>query len=186
VLGSPTSIMFRTDLAQESQPFFSERYLHADKEVCFRMLQQSDFGFILRVLTFTRRHNESVTSLTNVLDTRRQENMLLLEQYGGSLLSDADFKQTKERDVRAYYDFLARNAGTGVGREFWHSHRQVLAAVGVPFKWSKLIYAIMRRWSNPRNALRDFIKDTAGGNRQVNPKTVRFLEANRKANFSRL
>lgn len=186
VLGSPTSIMFRTDLIQKGQPFFSEQYLHADKEVCFRMLQQSDFGFVLQVLTFTRRHNESVTSLTNVLDTRRQENLLLLEQYGGSLLNRADFEKTKERDVHAYYDFLARNVGTGVGRDFWHSHRQVLAAVGMPFKWSKLIYAILRRWTNPRSALTDFIKDISGGNRKVNPKTVRFLEANRKANFSRL
>jgi hypothetical protein len=184
VLGSPTSIMIRTVLTRGSAPFFSEQYLHADKEACFRVLQQSNFAFVMQVLTFTRRHNESVTSLTSLLDTRRQENLLLLDRYGKTVLSHADYEDTKARELRAYYDFLARNVGTGIGREFWRSHRQILEEVGAPFKRSKLAYAFLRRWTNPRTALREFISDAAASGRRVNPKTVRFLEANRKTNLS--
>ena len=43
------------------------------------MLRHCEFGFVRQVLTFTRRHNESITSLTNSLDTRRQ----ILETRGG-------------------------------------------------------------------------------------------------------
>ena len=85
VLGSPTSILIRSRLVRACQPFFTDEFLHADKEACLRLLLDCDFGFIKQVLTYTRRHNESVTSLTNSLDTRRQENLLLLQKYGPNI-----------------------------------------------------------------------------------------------------
>ena len=92
VFGSPTSVLIRSDLLSDAAPFFSDEFLHADKDACLRVLQESDFGFIRQVLTYTRRHNESVTSLTNSLDTRRQENLLILKKHGQALLSDAELE----------------------------------------------------------------------------------------------
>ena len=180
VLGSPTSILIRSTLAQSGRPFFSEDCLHADKEACIRVLQHCDFGFVRQVLTFTRRHNESVTQLTSLLDTRRQENLLLLEQYGPALLTDPDFRSAKSKELRSYYDFLARKAGTGIGREFWNSHRKILRAAGSPFSRSSLVYAILRRWMNPMGALKDYIQDRSHRDRKVEAKTIRFLDASRK------
>ena len=179
VLGSPTSILIRSALTQRDEPFFSEDYLHADKEACLRILRHCDFGFVRQVLTFTRRHNESVTSLTNSLDTRRQENLLLLEKYGPEMLSDSEYHSSVTRELRAYYDFLARNAGTGVGDEFWDSHRQILQAAGHPFDRSRLLLAILRRWTNPRCALKEYIRDTSNRDHKAGKKTMRFLSASR-------
>ena len=180
VLGSPTSIMIRSTLMQSDKQFFVEDYLHADKDACLRLLLHCDFGFVRQVLTFTRRHNESITSLTNFLDTRRQENLLLLEKYGPAILSNAEFQSTKSRELRSYYDFLAKKAGTGIGGEFWSSHRKVLRSAGCPFSQLKLIYAMLRRWANPLSALKDYIQETSHRERNVDGKTMRFLAASRK------
>ena len=153
--------------------------MHADKEACLRLLRHCDFGFVRQVLTFTRRHNESITSLTNSLDTRRKENLLLLEKYGPVALSDSEFLHARSRELRTYYDFLARKAGTGMGQEFWGSHRHVLHAAGFPFSRSKMLHAMVRRWTNPRSALKEYIRDTSDRDHKAGKKVSRFLSASR-------
>ena len=179
VLGSPTAFMIRSNLLRNDERFFSEDYLHADKDACLRLFQTCDFGFVRQVLTFTRRHNESVTSLTNRLDTRRQENLLLLEKYGPTMLPESEYHSSVARELRSYYDFLARNIGTGIGQEFWESHRQVLHAAGHPFKRLKLLVAMLRRWTNPRSALKEYVRDRSIRDSKAGDKTKRFLSASR-------
>jgi len=179
VLGSPTAIMIRSSLVQSKERFFLEEYLHADKDACLRLLQDCDFGFVRQVLTFTRRHNESVTSLTNRLDTRRQENLLLLRKYGPDMLPESEYHSSVARELRAYYDFLARKAGTGTGQEFWDSHRQVLDAAGHPFRRSRLLFAMLSRWMIPHRALKEYIHDRANRDREAGRKIVRFLGTSR-------
>ena len=179
VLGSPTAILIRSSLVWGKELFFLEEYLHADKEVCLRLLQDCDFGFVRQVLTFTRRHNESITSKTNTLDTRRQENLLLLRKYGPVVLSEPDYRSTTSRELRAYYDFLARNTGTRMGHEFWDSHRQILSAAGHPFRRSKLLHAMLRRWANPRSAFKEHVSATSKRDHKASSKTMRFLSASR-------
>jgi glycosyltransferase involved in cell wall biosynthesis len=181
VLGSPSSILIRSRLVTRSEPFFTDEFLHADKEACLRLLPDCDFGFIKQVLTYTRRHNESVTSLTNSLDTRRQENLLLLQKYGPALLSDAEFERAEAREFVDYYNFLARRAGTGSGKAFWDSHRKVLESAGRPFSRWRLARAIAHRWANPAQALKDFTRAASDNSGKVDSKTVGFLSASRKA-----
>jgi glycosyltransferase involved in cell wall biosynthesis len=181
VLGSPTSLLMRSSLVASDIPFFSDEFLHADKDACLRVLQESDFGFIRQVLTYTRRHNESVTSLTNSLDTRRQENLLMLQKYGPALLSDAELQRAEDRELIGYYNFLARKVGTGAGRAFWDSHRKVLGAAGKPFSRWRLARAFARHWADPANALKEFLQAASNDAGRVDNKTVGFLSATRKA-----
>jgi len=180
VLGSPTSVMFRSKMLPSDGQFFSEEFLHADKDACLRILLEHDFGFIRQVLTFTRRHNESVTSLTNSLDTRRQDNFLLLKKYGPTLQSEADYQSTVSIELRAYYDFLARRFGTGCDSAFWKSHREILHNAGHPLSRMRLIVAVLRRWMNPAAALRDYIRDTSHRDKKIDVKAMQFLAASRK------
>lgn len=175
VLGSPTNFLIRSSLLRGGEPFFSEDFLHSDKEACLRVLQHCDFGFISQVLSYTRRHNESVTTKTNVLDTRRQDNLLMLHKYGPELLSEAEYEQTMARELRLYYGFLAGNVGTGVGNEFWTSHEQVLEAAGSPFRPSALFTATVRRWANPLHAFREFRKKRALQNKSPDKETMQLL-----------
>lgn len=180
VLGSPTSIMIRSSLLRSGSPFFSEDYLHSDKDACLRELQTCDFGFVRQVLTFTRRHNESVTSLTNLINTRLQENLLLLRRYGTEVMSDAEFRIALGKELRLYYQFLAKQIGTGIGRGFWESHRAVLAAAGHPYSRVRLMSAFLRWWSSPVTAAKNYMNSAFHPDRKVDFRTLKFLDTNRK------
>jgi len=175
VLGSPTAIMLRTGLVQDGEDFFSEDFLHSDKDACLRVLGECGFGFIRQVLTFTRRHNESVTSKTNRLDTRRQENLLLLQKYGPDLLSKSEYASTRSRELRTYYDFLARNVGAGMGTEFWDSHREVLEAAGSPLSRAALFDAVVRRWANPASAMKEHIRSRSQQHNKIGNETMKYV-----------
>jgi glycosyltransferase involved in cell wall biosynthesis len=62
--GSPSSLLLRSDLVRGRTSFYNEANLHADTEVCFDLLRGVDFGFVHEVLTYTRRHDETVTATT--------------------------------------------------------------------------------------------------------------------------
>jgi glycosyltransferase involved in cell wall biosynthesis len=157
VVGSPTSFLLRTRLVRGADPFFATDFLHADKEACLRLLQECEFGFVRQVLTYTRRHNEAITSLMSTLDSRRQENLLLLEKYGPVFLSNSEFLVARQRELRGYYQFLARNVGTGKGSDFWASHKNILDKAGSPFEKMRLARTFLGRWLNPRSALKEFL-----------------------------
>ncbi len=71
IFGSPTSLLLRSDLVRNRDSFYNEANLNADRVVCFDILQQADFGFVHQVLTYTRRHNESMTSAVHRLGTHK-------------------------------------------------------------------------------------------------------------------
>jgi hypothetical protein len=78
LFGSPSSLLIRSDLIRKRKKFYSETHPHTDKDVCFDILKESDFGFVHQVLTFTRRHNESrLRSLKNWTPTSCTESRSL-------------------------------------------------------------------------------------------------------------
>lgn len=158
VLGSPSSVLMRTNDLGDSSRFYDEDYLHADKDAALSLLADHDFGFVRQVLVFTRRHNESVSSRVKVLDSRRQENLLLLKTHGPRLLTDEEYRAAWEREIRDYYNFLAAHVGTGQGAGFWNAHAEVLQQAGEMFSRSRLAGAFLRRWTNPRMALKDLLR----------------------------
>lgn len=154
VLGSPSSVLMRADDLADTSRFYDEDYLHADKDAALRLFAERDFGFVRQVLVFTRRHNESVSSRANVFDTRRQENLLLLQKYGPEFLSGEEFRFAWKRELRDYYDFMASNIATGKSEEFWMSHKDNLQKAGTTLSRLRLAEAILRRWMNPLMAVK--------------------------------
>ena len=59
VLGSPTALLYRSDLVRARQPFYDESFRHADTEVGYWALMRSDFGMVHQVLTFSRTPSRS-------------------------------------------------------------------------------------------------------------------------------
>jgi glycosyltransferase involved in cell wall biosynthesis len=179
VLGSPTSVLFRTDDVITDSPFFDESFLHADKEACFRLLKSRRFGFVREVLTFTRRHNDSVTSLTNTLDTRRQDDLLILLKHGPDFLTDDEMREVRNKTIRLYYAFLARSVGSGKGSDFWHSHRATLNTAECPYSRTRLMYAVLRQWLDPRSAFRNWQEGVSASSSIASLQASEFLESSR-------
>ena len=94
VFGSPTSLLIRSDLIRNRNPFYNDRYLQVvDQEVCYYILQETDFGFIHDVLTFSRLHTESTTSSVTPLNRLILEILTLLVEFGPIYLGKDEYKQ---------------------------------------------------------------------------------------------
>jgi glycosyltransferase involved in cell wall biosynthesis len=141
VFGSPTSVLFRSDLIRDRKTFYNESHIHADKEACFDVLQSSDFGFVHQVLTFTRRHNEAATSFSNRFNTYLLGNLIILLKYGPIYLDREEYERCLKRHIKQYYAFLGRSAWHLREPEFWDYHKKGLRDIGFPLSLPKLISA---------------------------------------------
>jgi len=141
VFGSPTSLLIRSDIIRSRETFYKESVIHADTEVCFDILQNWDFGFVHQVLTFPRRHNESLSSLMHRFNTRRLANFITFLRYGPVYLSEEEYEKRLERVVENYYRFLARSVFELQDGEFWNYHRNELKKLGYPLSTARLLKA---------------------------------------------
>lgn len=132
LFGSPTSLLIRSDLIRKRAAFYDESLIHADTDVCFQVLAESDFGFVHQVLTYTRRHNESRSSFVHRFHTHAAERLLRLKRYGPLYLPPAEYQQRWQAMTRGYYRLIARGLWDGKGKAFWEYHRQNLAKLDLP------------------------------------------------------
>jgi hypothetical protein len=141
LFGSPTSLLIRSDLIRKRPDFYNEMNIHADKEACFDLLQESDFGFVHQVLTYTRRHNETTTTFIRKFETNRLGHLKILIKYGPIFLTADEVEQDFKQRLDAYHEFLARKVFELKDKEFWDYHKSELKKLGYPLKTLKLIKA---------------------------------------------
>lgn len=142
---SPTSLLIRSRYIRERKKFYSESYLHADVEACYEVLRNADFGFVHQVLTYIRRHDESLTSSSaQKLDTIMKANLELFLQYGPVYLEENEFKGLLEKKLKNYYRTLGRNVFYRRGKEYWDYHKRELGRLGYPISTFKLATASIR------------------------------------------
>ncbi len=154
LFGSPSNILLRADLVRKLQPFYDPTYIHADHEVCFRVLEESDFGFVFKVLTFTRRHNESQTSRARVLNTHGSEALLFFQKHGPKYFAEAEFVRLMKQRLQIHYRFLGRAVFEARGKEFWRYQKSVLERLGSPLSYSFLSVSTLVELLNLVNTLR--------------------------------
>jgi len=142
---SPSSLLILSDLIRKREFFYNEVYLHADVEACYEILQESDFGFVHQVLTYIRKHEESMTSLVAAPNNRIiLSNLDLLARYGPIYLSPDEHKKHFKTKLGSYYYFLARNLFNLRERDFWKFHINGMKRTSFKFRFSKLFYALIR------------------------------------------
>jgi glycosyltransferase involved in cell wall biosynthesis len=146
VFGSPTSLLLRSSLVRKRQPFYSDRAIQCDTDACIDLLQNTDFGFVHQVLTFTRRHDASITSTNHVnLKTNRLAQLQLLQLYGPNLLSKQEYHRALQTLIQNYHKFLVREAMNFRGKAFWRYHVDGLNRAGHPVQLVTLAkYAVIQ------------------------------------------
>lgn len=127
VFGSPSSLMFRSDLVRERNPFYDESNLHADTGVCYDILLESDFGFVHQVLTYTRRHQGAFTAYTKRVGTYKPLHLEHLLDYGPACLTRRELEEQIGIRVAAYLRFLARRPHRFRDSEFRDFHVAALS-----------------------------------------------------------
>ena len=154
VFGSPTSLLVRSDIIRGRESFYNESILHADTDVCLDILQDYDFGFVHQVLTFTRRYNESLTSIMYRFDTRYLAKFTCWVRYGPVYLTQEEYEAHLEVKLEDYYRFLAKKIFELAGREYWQFHRNELKKLGYPLRAPRLIKALFLELLDFRQAVR--------------------------------
>jgi len=160
VFGSPTSLLIRSDIIRNRKAFYNESNLHADSEACYEVLQNWDFGFVHQVLTYTRRHDESITSSFSLrFNTRSPMKINRLKKYGPIYLSPEESEKRLKQIIDDYYRFLAKSVFQLREKQFWNYHENELKKLGYSLDYVKLIRALsLEVWDNPTKTVRRIIK----------------------------
>jgi len=146
VFGSPTSVLFRSDLIRNRDPFYNESNVQADSAACFELLKNCDFGFVHQVLTFSRDHRPGSRVQTSLqLNTAAVGTLHELITYGPYYLTAEEYESSLRVTWSKYYDFLSSSLLHGRPRKFWDYHRSKLREDGLRLKYSSLISAVLRR-----------------------------------------
>lgn len=164
VFGTGTSVMYRSSLVRNRDPFYNESNLHADSEVCLALLRTWDFGFVNQVLTFTRVRPGSLTSFTNDINTLIAGRLHDLVTYGKDYLAPQEFESCLDQLLSDYYDFLAKSVRRRRDKNFWDYHKRKLAGAGVGFDRVRLAKAVLGKIASAVLNPQDTIKKALKGN----------------------
>jgi len=173
LFGSPTTLMYRSDLLAKREPFYSESSLHEDTELCYEVLANADLGFVHQILSFSRvGNNGNLTAIETYFWTLLHSYMTL-RKFGPVFLSPEELAK-RMRPVRAkYLRILGENVLLGREQKFWHYHSEGLATVGeeLPSRWTlapHIARAALKALVRPRwlSRERDRLKWVRNGNEQ--------------------
>ena len=95
--GLPTSILFRSEVVRNRNPFYSEGRLNEDTEACYKILLDRDFGFIRQVLSYAKTENESMSSAVRNLSPYELDKWIIVKRYGNWSLEGDDLRLCQER-----------------------------------------------------------------------------------------
>jgi glycosyltransferase involved in cell wall biosynthesis len=157
VFGTMTSLLIRSDLVRKRANLLSARHLQADMEACFDILQESDFGFIHQVLSFSRERGEATDSLAANINSQRLGDFIIFLKYGPALLHKTEYEARWKKVREQYYRVLAHNVLRYRPKQFWKYHEDVLAAYGGRIdRWlltTSVVAELAAQLSHPLRAL---------------------------------
>ena len=130
LLGTPSSVLYRADLVRARPEFYPlDNPFQLDQEVCYLLLQESDFGFVHQVLTYTRRHDRAESSYYRRVGAEPPGQLSLLVKYGRIYLSEDEYRRRLAARVFDYAALLGRKAGRFRDAEFRDYHAAILSEV---------------------------------------------------------
>ena len=132
VIGGPSSMLLRSNLVRESAPFLDPRFVHADTEAAYRILNHHAFGYVHQVLTYARRQPGRQLASALKLNIRAAEKLRFLLTYGPTALSPQEYRRTLRRELWLYakwHTAQVRHVSWLRNPEFFAAHRSGLNAM---------------------------------------------------------
>jgi glycosyltransferase involved in cell wall biosynthesis len=142
VFGSPTSLLYRSDLVHATSSFYPTSNPHADTTAIYQALEHSDFGFVHQVLSYARIHSDSQTSKSIKYGRINRAMIADLIRFGPTYLSPDERQTRLEALLNWYYSVLVRAVVENRrNKEFWDLQRSELHDMGLEFSWVRLLKA---------------------------------------------
>lgn len=139
VFGTPTSVLFRSDVVRERRAFYDTKSTFEDSEICFELMRMHDFGFVHQVLTFSRTENNSITSSIREFNPYLLMSFIIFQKYGKACLSVEEYEACSKRIVKPYLRYLGKSVLVSRDQGFWHYHAEGLASIGFCLSKTKLL-----------------------------------------------
>ena len=147
VLGTGSSLLYRSDLVRANDPFYNVTNAHGDTEASIALLRHCDFGFVHQVLAFSRQRPGSLMAAAKLTNTLLATRLFELTHYGCDYLTAAELDSCVEDRLAEYYNFLAVSLILRRGdAKFWAFHKAHLIECGVGFSRLRLLGAILARF----------------------------------------
>jgi len=161
VFGTPTTLLFRSEILRSRTPFFNEACLHFDTEACYEFLQKWDLGFVHQVLSFSRTDNISITSALMRFNPDKIDYLITFRKFGPVYLDPTLYEQ-RLREVEFYfYAFLGRAALKNWDQTFWKYQRDGLQVAGCELSRLRLaghiLLAALNAIGNPAASVGKFL-----------------------------
>ena len=142
VFGSPTTLLYRGDLVRKTKNFYPNSSPHCDTTACYVSLEDSDFGFVHQVLSYTRIHAASQTSRSLKFGTIHLATLSDVARFGPKYLSPVELTRRlaylEDNYYRALVPMLFRRPRNS---KFWQQQKAEMQEIGFKFKRARLLKA---------------------------------------------
>jgi glycosyltransferase involved in cell wall biosynthesis len=153
LFGTPTTVLYRSEVVRSVSPFYDERTFYDDSDVCYRILQSWNFGFVHQILSFSRVDDDSIRGRILHFGPDLLDTFLQLTKFGPIYLQPDELRPTLSKTTAAYYRFLARSRLAGRNNAFWQFHISGLSSVGLSIRKQLLLkhlfLELLRLLANP-------------------------------------
>ncbi len=137
---APSVLLIRSNLIREKEYFYDESILYADVDICYKVLEKCDFGFVDQVLTFIGRHENSITSKECYpLKKIKWQNLDLFMRHGKTFLSEEEYHIEFLKRKIEYRQFLGASLFSNKNKDFWDYHGTGSKEIGVSFSYIQLL-----------------------------------------------
>lgn len=141
--GTPTTVLYASEMLRGRDKFFNEANFHADLEACFDVLRDRDFGFVHQVLTYSRVFPENASRFDEVCLSLPE--MEILFKYGRDYLSAEEFAQETGKMWDRYYTSMGSKVFRNKRKEFWSYHRMTLNRLGFSLNTTRIAKAVLAK-----------------------------------------
>jgi glycosyltransferase involved in cell wall biosynthesis len=148
VFAAPTTLLYRADLIRSVKEFFpwAKGNPHADVSGVYQALQHSDFGFVHQILTYTRVHEASETSMSFRFGRINRALLADMARFGPIFLSPELFQRHLRIQRDKYYNWLVvALIENSFDRQFLELQRRELRTMGFDLSKAEIAKAALRR-----------------------------------------
>ena len=154
VFGTPTSLLYRSNLVRAADAFYPNPTAEADTSACFAVLRNADYGFVHQVLSYERVHSRQQSEESRSLNAYLPSLLNDLVRYGPFYLTPDEMKHRVDAVLEEYYAFLSKAFLNRRDQQFWNYHQRRLEDAGHSLSYlhltRKLIATVFDLLLNPK------------------------------------
>jgi glycosyltransferase involved in cell wall biosynthesis len=176
MFGNMSSFLLRSDLVRSRMPLFNEKFLSADTEIYFVMLQDHDYGFVHQVLSFHRIREDALSTSARRNNEWTIEYLYFTKTYGQTYLTPEEYDRCLKDSFDQYYRCQGRELFRLREKSFWQYHRTMMKELGITFSTPRLLKGAMSKVGDvllkPIRAARRQVQFARNGHARLDSKVV--------------